>query len=259
MKHAALFSCCAAAAEPEVINVGAGWAGMSAAHELAKANVSFIVLEARNYTGGRTHSIQFGNPSVSVNTMEMGSGWLESSGKATREGPEPGPPPLVKIARSMTPPLKWSFIPGSSQNQSNYKHVYTADGKEGDPDGSIRDKANQAYACISKCAAKKDQKCADTTVRKALTNCGWEPKTPVEKAVDWALTVDDPGMLPEIQDLKLTLPDEVYEWWGPDDHFIIDQVRVCAPLMQCFFYISNISTAAFLISCTSTAFVWHLH
>lgn len=45
----------------------------------------------------------------------------------------------------------------------------------------------------------------------------------MEHAVDWAVTVDDPGMLPEIQDLKLTLPDPVYEWWGPDDHFIIDQ------------------------------------
>eukprot|EP01079_Euglenida_sp_SAG-EU17-18_P003440 gene3440-654_t len=49
---------------PEVIIIGAGWSGMSAAHELAKANVSFLVLEARNYTGGRTTAMQFGHPSV---------------------------------------------------------------------------------------------------------------------------------------------------------------------------------------------------
>ena len=38
----------------------------------------------------------------------------------------------------------------------------------------------------------------------------------VERAVDWALTVDDPGMVAEEQMLDLTLPDQVYEWWGPD-------------------------------------------
>jgi monoamine oxidase len=212
-------------AKPDVIIVGAGWAGMSAAHTLAKNNVSFIVLEAHNYTGGRTHAIQFGDPSVHVGTMEIGSGWLESSGKATGDGPAAAnvdnAPPLVALAKQMSPPLKWSFIPGSSQNQSNYKRVLTADGKDGDADGKIRDAANAAYACIDKAA--KRSKTQDTTVRKALEKCGWNPKTPVEMAVDWALTVDDPGMLPETQSLKNSLPDEVYEWWGPDDHFIIDQ------------------------------------
>ena len=130
-------------ADPEVIIVGAGWAGMSAAHELAQKNVSFVVLEARNYTGGRTHSIQFGDPSVGVFTMEVGSDTLHSSG--TAGGPENAPPRLVTLADQMTPPLKRAFISGSSQNMSNFRHVYTADGREGDPDDRIRDRANRAY------------------------------------------------------------------------------------------------------------------
>ena len=93
-------------------------------------------------------------------------------------------------------------------------HVLTPDGAEGDPSGKIRLEANRAYGCIGKLANKKHSK--RLTIREALTKCDWEPKTAVERAVDWALTVDDPGMVAEEQMLDLTLPDQVYEWWGPD-------------------------------------------
>ena len=46
----------------DVLVLGAGWAGMSAAHSLALANASFLVLEATNRTGGRTHALAFGPP-----------------------------------------------------------------------------------------------------------------------------------------------------------------------------------------------------
>jgi len=203
------------AKDADVIVVGAGWSGMSAAHHLVQQGVSVKVLEARSYTGGRTHSVQFGDASVGVHTMEIGSGWLESSGFSG--GPEKAGPPVSDMAAEFG--LKTSWIPGSSQNMSNYKKVYGSDGAECDLDGSIRKKANEAYACIGKIAEKGKK---DPTIRNALTSCGWEPQTECEKVVDWAVTVDDPGMVPEEQSLALTLPDEVYEWWGPDDRFIID-------------------------------------
>lgn len=56
-----------------------------------------------------------------------------------------------------------------------------------------------------------------------MTKCGWAPETACEKAVDWAITVDDPGMVPEKQTLDDTLPKGLYEWWGPNDHFVVDQ------------------------------------
>lgn len=206
------------ALDAEVIVVGAGWSGMSAAHHLAQHGVTFKVLEARNYTGGRTHSIQFGSDSVGKFTMEIGSGWLESSAKSG--GPEKGIPPVAGFANAHK--LKTVFVPGSTQNMSNYGHVYAPGGKDCDADGSIRNKANKAYACIGKRAAHTKAK-NDVTVRQALEDCDWTPKSECELAVDWALTVDDPGMIAKDQMLSLTLPDQVYEWWGPDDHYVVDQ------------------------------------
>ena len=53
------------AMEVDVIIVGAGWAGMAAADSLARAaNVSFLVLEASNRTGGRVRPLAFGDPKV---------------------------------------------------------------------------------------------------------------------------------------------------------------------------------------------------
>lgn len=188
---------------------------MSAAHQLALHNVNFIVLEARSYTGGRTHAIKFGSEKVYQMTAEIGSGWLESSGNSG--GPEKAPPPVYSLAKEIG--LKTAFVPGSTQNQSNYNHIYSADGKDCDADGKIRKAANAALACIT----KKSGKGKDVTVRQALTDCGWVPKTACERAVDWGITVDDPGMVATTQMLSVTYPDEVYEWWGPDDHYVVDQ------------------------------------
>jgi monoamine oxidase len=62
---------------PEVVIVGAGIAGITAAQELAKAGISFTVLEARNRIGGRayTESQTFGVP------YDHGCAWLHSADK----------------------------------------------------------------------------------------------------------------------------------------------------------------------------------
>jgi monoamine oxidase len=58
--------------ETEVAIIGAGLAGLAAALELQKQNISFIVLEARNRPGGRVHSIQAdGNV-----TVDLGAQWV---------------------------------------------------------------------------------------------------------------------------------------------------------------------------------------
>ena len=56
----------------DVIIIGAGWAGMAAADSLARANVSFVVLEATNRTGGRTHALTFGDPAIWRGVVERG-------------------------------------------------------------------------------------------------------------------------------------------------------------------------------------------
>ena len=56
----------------DVVVIGAGWAGMRAAATLASArNVSVVVLEASNRTGGRTKAAAFGDPAVWRGVVEM--------------------------------------------------------------------------------------------------------------------------------------------------------------------------------------------
>jgi len=61
----------------DVAVIGAGAAGLGAAHALRGSGLSAIVLEARNRVGGRGHTIQ---PSPDV-TFDVGCGWLHSADK----------------------------------------------------------------------------------------------------------------------------------------------------------------------------------
>lgn len=66
-----------ASGNPDVVIIGAGVAGITAARELAKEGVSFTVVEARNRIGGRayTESETFGVP------YDHGCAWLHSADK----------------------------------------------------------------------------------------------------------------------------------------------------------------------------------
>ncbi len=59
----------------DVIVVGAGISGIAAAKELHEAGYDVLVLEARNYIGGRTHTSFFPNhPTIGV---DMGAAWIQ--------------------------------------------------------------------------------------------------------------------------------------------------------------------------------------
>ena len=59
----------------EIAIIGAGAAGLGAAHALKREGVSFVVLEARDRLGGRGHTI-IAAPDV---TFDLGCGWLHSA------------------------------------------------------------------------------------------------------------------------------------------------------------------------------------
>ncbi|HLZ01467.1 MAG TPA: NAD(P)/FAD-dependent oxidoreductase [Bradyrhizobium sp.] len=59
----------------DVAVIGAGAAGLGAAHALKTSGLSFIVLEARDRVGGRAHTIQAA-PDV---IFDVGCGWLHSA------------------------------------------------------------------------------------------------------------------------------------------------------------------------------------
>jgi monoamine oxidase len=61
--------------EFDVAIIGAGAAGLGAAHALKTSGLSTIVLEARDRAGGRAHTIMAG-PDI---TFDLGCGWLHSA------------------------------------------------------------------------------------------------------------------------------------------------------------------------------------
>src|ERR1700709_32657 len=61
----------------DVAIIGAGAAGIAAAHALTDSGLSVIVLEARDRAGGRAHTIMAA-PDI---TFDLGCGWLHSADK----------------------------------------------------------------------------------------------------------------------------------------------------------------------------------
>src|SRR5579863_10503856 len=59
----------------DVAIIGAGAAGLGAAHALKRSGLSFIVLEARDRVGGRGHTVMASHDV----TFDVGCGWLHSA------------------------------------------------------------------------------------------------------------------------------------------------------------------------------------
>merc|ERR1712166_241997 len=117
--------------------------------------------------------------------------------------------------------LQVAYIPGATDgNMSNYFKVYDEFGVDTDLDGSLRKKANDMLACLTKAAPKANNR---ETVRQGLTACGWAPSTNAEWAMDWAMVSDESGVLPRNNALAGFAPDATYDWWGPDDYLVVDQ------------------------------------
>ena len=128
-------------------------------------------------------------------------------------------------------------IPGSADaNMTDYDVVFSVDGSEdGDPGRVVRQKANDAMDCVNatfgfsengvslKHLLKPDGD-RNITYREGLQQCGWHPTTAEEFAVDWAMSGEDANGEPaRISAVDCTEPDSTYQWWGPDDQFVVDQ------------------------------------
>ena len=96
------------AAHVDVVIIGAGWAGMAAADSLSRANVSFVVLESTNRTGGRSHAITFGDEKI-----WRGTGTAPPSFARTTHPSVPSQPPSSMHGAHRVPSLLVAYPPGT--------------------------------------------------------------------------------------------------------------------------------------------------
>lgn len=109
---------------PKVIVIGAGMAGVSAAHDLAISGAQVVVVEARDRIGGRVHT----NTSWGV-SVEMGAAWVH----ALKTNP------LVPLAQQ----AQLKLIPSDYDNKS------FRDTKTGRPSPSAERASNQLVSLLS--------------------------------------------------------------------------------------------------------------
>lgn len=113
------FHSATASSNPDVVIIGAGIAGVTAARELAGKGVSFTVVEARNRIGGRayTESETFGVP------YDHGCAWLHSADKNPLT-------PMVKKAGFRTidegDSDVWLYSDGEELDDDEYDEAYDA-------------------------------------------------------------------------------------------------------------------------------------
>ena len=78
---------------------------------------------------------------------------------------------------------------GGDNNMQLYDAIYTADGDpNGDPGRAIRTRANAALDCLNNSKFQSKGVNINATVRTGLHECGWQPQTPEEWAMDWAMS-----------------------------------------------------------------------
>lgn len=64
----------------DVVIIGAGLAGLSAAHDVLRAGLSCVILEARDRVGGKTWSQKVANGGAGV--IDVGAGWINDTNQS---------------------------------------------------------------------------------------------------------------------------------------------------------------------------------
>ena len=204
----------------DVVIVGAGASGMAAASSLFRhSNLTVVILEGRNYTGGRVHARQFGITSNSV-VIEEGANWVHGEpppgGKSRMENP------AWKLAEQVH--LAMTRIPGSCANTSGYS-VYTSDGRlYSKLGGEAQKRSDAAFQCAN-VTGQRLKAHEDMSFAKALQQCGFAPPSvgSTEDTLFWELTAANLPLDIDLESLKWALPDPTYMYFGPDDHFVHEQ------------------------------------
>lgn len=194
----------------DVIVIGAGAAGIGAAAVLTAANVTnFVVLEARQHTGGRVHAFEFGSPPI---TLEQGANWISGA---------PGvgglSNPLWSLALKAN--LSTHRVPGSATNMSNWAAL----GADGHLVDGLRPTRRERANALQICVGNLGRRFANMTAAEAVGRCGWNSTSGLDRAIIWQVFTGETTQPPEATSASGCLPDPTYETFGADDNFVFDQ------------------------------------
>jgi len=198
----------------DVVVIGAGMAGVAAAAAVKHANMSVVILEARQYVGGRVHSVPFAGT-----TIELGANWIHGTRGAQLKNtkqPNPVADAAVKIG------LNTIWVPGSCANVSGYGLWEQASSVSKRRRLSEYRHATSTQRCLKRIGAKLDDN-NDISVAAGLKKCEWSNRDKLDKSVAWELSSANDILNTSRLSLRWMAPDPTYTRLGPDDHFVMDQ------------------------------------
>ncbi|XP_074316274.1 polyamine oxidase 1-like [Silene latifolia] len=194
-----------------VIIVGAGMSGISAAKKLQESGIhDFLILEATNRIAGRIHKTQFGG-----HTVEKGANWLHGVG-----GPEKNP--MFEIAKTIK--LKNYYSDFSNVSLNTYKQEGGKYPKEEVEAALSKTESNEEFGTefAEKLSANKDVD-DDMSLLAAERLNNMEPKTPLERMVDFYSFDGEQAEAPRVTSLKHVLPRPEYSLYGEGEYFVADE------------------------------------
>ncbi|XP_070577589.1 uncharacterized protein [Ptychodera flava] len=170
--------------DAEVLILGAGATGIAAARTFHEHGLEdFLILEGSTRVGGRVKEVEFGGK-----VLELGANWVQ-----------PGDPrvnPVVALAK------KYGLKGKVSDWES--RMVRNASGNDISKEGTAREKdLDKAMDFSHKLAWEllRDNK-SDISLRAALRLGGWNPKTPLDKILEYLHVDFEYGDIPYVTSLK---------------------------------------------------------
>ncbi len=208
----------------EVLILGGGMTGVSAANKLTELGISdFIILEAQERLGGRMRTAEIA-PGVNVN---VGANWIQGVDSA-----EPRLHPIFDLAQRCG---------GLEGIYTDYDNIITYDSQGNEvSDDALRYDAYEAAVTAASEVALTAQENGDPDIsqREALTQAGWVPSSPEDNFVDWFGFDFCAGERPNVSSSLAGLNDPTYSDFlaSPDneagDYYITDN-RGFPALIQC--------------------------
>ena len=194
-----------AVADESVLILGAGAAGLAAAHELEELGVTnYSIVEAIEGIGGRMMNVDFGGAII-----QAGANWVQGTeGSWLWE--------LVKAGNVSGVFTNW--------DSAAYKYGKDAVANYSDMTDAAFEEYDEIYECMSEYAdTLRESGESDTSIRQAQKLCGWKDyRNPIREFVEWFKIDFEYSENPKGTSLKSSVPTAPYVQYLDEDFFVTD-------------------------------------